>query len=262
MEALLLTHADAFLRYHDLPGSKPPHVFLAGLGGTASALFPRVVRAAPLSTYRAIIPDWLGCGLSDRPETFGYTINDHADTITQLLDDLHVTACTFIGHSMGGAVAITLAAHRPDLVARLILAEANLDAGGGVFSRSVAEVPENEFVRRGYHQLIQAIQSDSRAGNHNAAILAGFAQLAAPHALHRSAVSLVQGTQPSWRDQLYQLTIPRAFVFGENSLPDPDSEILPGHGIKIAIVPRAGHGMVWENPDGFAEAVGALGSRL
>ncbi len=215
MEAFLLTNADAFLRYFDLPGNQPAHVFLAGLGGAATAIFPRAVRAAPLSAYRAIIPDWLGCGLSDRSETFGYTINDHADTIARLLDHLHVTACSIIGHSMGGAVAITLAAQRPDLVARLILAEANLDAGGGVFSRSVAEVSEDEFVRRGYHQLIQAIRSDSRAGNHNAAILAGFAQLVAPHALHRSAVSLVQGTQPSWRDQLYQLSIPRVCVRGK-----------------------------------------------
>jgi pimeloyl-ACP methyl ester carboxylesterase len=258
MEALFLKHADAFLRYQDLPGSKPPHVFLAGLGGTASALFPRVVRAAPLSTYRAIIPDWLGCGLSDRPETFGYTMNDHADTIAQMLDDLQVTGCTLVGHSMGGAVAITLAAQRPDLVRRLILAEANLDAGGGAFSRSIAEVPEDEFVQRGYHQLIQALQSDSRAGKRNP-IFTGLIQIAAPHALHRSAVSLVQGAQPSWRDQLYQLTMPRAFLFGEYSLPDPDSEILPAHGIKVAVVSRGGHGMVWENPDGFAEAIGALG---
>ena len=141
---------------------------------------------------------------------------------------------------------------------RLILAEANLDAGGGAFSRSIAEVPEDEFVQRGYHRLIQALQSDSRTGNRNP-IFTGLIQIAAPHALHRSAVSLVQGSQPSWRDQLYQLTMPRAFIFGEYSLPDPDSEILPAHGIKVAIVSRAGHGMVWENPDGFAEAIVALG---
>jgi pimeloyl-ACP methyl ester carboxylesterase len=258
MDVLLLRHTDAFLRYQDLPGSKPPHVFLAGLGGAATAVFPRVVRAAPLSAYRAIIPDWLGCGFSDRPEMFGYTISDHADTILQLLDDLQVTACTVIGHSMGGAVAITLAAQRPDLVGRLILAEANLDAGGGVFSQSVAEVSEDEFVRRGYNGLMQTLQSDSRTGNRMAPILAGLLQATAPYALHRGAVSLVQGTQPSWRDMLYQLTMSRAYVFGADSLPDPDSEILPAHGIKIAIVPQAGHGMVWENPDAFAEVIGAL----
>ena len=258
MDVLLLRHTDAFIRYQDLPGSEPPLVFLAGLGGAATAVFPRVVRAAPLSAYRAIIPDWLGCGFSDRPEMFGYTISDHADTITQLLDDLQVTACTVIGHSMGGAVAITLAAQRPDLVGRLILAEANLDAGGGAFSRSVAEVPEDEFVRHGYLRLLQTVQTDSRTGSRNAAVRAGIAQVVAPHALHRSAVSLVQGTQPSWRDMLYHLTMPRAFVFGEDSLPDQDSEILPAHGIKVAVVPRAGHLMVLENPDGFAEVIGAL----
>ena len=32
-----------------------------------------------------------------------------------------------VAHSMGGAVAIVLAARRPDLVSRLVLTEANLD---------------------------------------------------------------------------------------------------------------------------------------
>jgi pimeloyl-ACP methyl ester carboxylesterase len=258
MEAFLLSPTDAFLRYQHLPGREPTHVYLAGLGGAASAVYPRVVSAAPLSTYRALIPDWLGCGFSDRPAAFGYTINDHADTIALLLDNLRVTACTLVGHSMGGSVAITLAAQRPELVARLILAEANLDAGGGAFSRGIAESSEDEFTQNGYHKLIQMLQTDGRAGNRIAAALTGMLQVAAPHALHRSAVSLVQGVRPGWRDQLYQLAMPRAYVFGEYSLPDEDCEVLPAHGIDVAIVAHAGHAMVWENPSGFAGTISAL----
>lgn len=262
MKAFLYKPMNAFLRYQDFPGSEPTHVYLAGAAAASTTVFPRIVRTASLAMYRAIMPDWLGCGFSDHPETFGYTMNDHADTIAQLLDELHITACTLVGHSMGGAVAITLATQRPDLVKRLFLAEGNLDAGGGNFSKSVAEATEDDFVNHRYPELIQDWRSESQSGNLSMAVLVGYLQTAEPHALHRGCVSLVQGAQPSWRDQLYQLTIPRAYVFGEYSLPDADFEILPTHGIKVAIVSQAGHGMVWENPIGFAEAIATLAKHL
>lgn len=261
MEAFLFTPANAFLRYHQLPGAEPTYVYLAGLGGAATASYPEAIAASALSSYRAIMPDWLGCGFSDRPDTFGYTIDDHADTIACLLDELHAVNCTVIGHSMGGSVAITLAVKRPDLVARLILAEANLDAGGGAFSQSIAAVSEEAFVHQQYHALIHDIQTAGKGGNRGAAILVGMLQVAAPHALHRGAVSLVQGVQPSWRDILYHLAIPRAYLLGEYSLPDQDSTVLPAHSIQVAIVPHAGHGMMLENPIGFAGTVLALAAR-
>ena len=258
MKAFLYKPMNVFLRYEDFPGSEPTYVYLAGSAGASTATFPRVVRNTSLAKYRAIMPDWLGCGFSDRPEAFGYTMSDHADIIAQLLDDLQITSCNLVAHSMGGAVAVTLATQRPDLVKRLILAEGNLDTGGGMMSRKFAEVTEDEFVNNGYPKLIQDWQSDSRSGNLSLAVAVGHLQATDPHALHRGFVSLVQGAQPSWRDQLYRLDIPRAYVFGEYSLPDPDFEVLPTHGINVAIVPQAGHLMVYENPDGFAEVVSAI----
>jgi hypothetical protein len=52
------------------------------------------------------------------------------------------------------------------------------------------------------------------------------------------------------------MSIPRAFVFGGNRA-DPDIEELPRHGIPVFVVPEAAHGMMWDNPDGFAEALQA-----
>jgi hypothetical protein len=47
--------------------------------------------------------------------------------------------------------------------------------------------------------------------------------LSASHApaVHRAAVSLVQGGEPSWRSQLLALSMPRSVVVGERSLPQP-----------------------------------------
>ncbi len=155
MDTFFLAQWQAYLRYFDLPGTGPTSVYLAGLGGAASAVYPRSVCEPGLAPRRSFIVDWLGCGYSDRPEQFSYSIDDHAATIAALLEHLRLTACTVIGHSMGGAVAIVLAAKWPDLVARLVLAEANLDAGGGMFSQSIAHQSEADFIRHGYQELLQ-----------------------------------------------------------------------------------------------------------
>ena len=71
--------------------------------------------------------DLPGFGISDRPAGFGYSLEEHADALTSALDAADVRGAEIVGHSMGGAVAIVLATRRPELVARLILANANLD---------------------------------------------------------------------------------------------------------------------------------------
>ena len=258
MDTFFLAHEQAYLRYLDLPGREPACVYLAGLGGAASAFYPRSVCEPGLTNRRAIIVDWLGCGYSDKPKDFSYSIDDHAATIAALLAQLHLTACSVIGHSMGGAVAIVLAAQWPELVAQLVLAEANLDAGGGAFSQSIAHQPEADFVGHGYQVLLRGLQAAASSGDKMAALFGGILPVTDPLALHRTAVSLVKGAQPAWRERLYQMSIPRAYLFGANSLPDADFEVLPAHGVQAAVVPKAGHGMMMENPTGFASVLNAI----
>ncbi len=48
---------------------------------------------------------------------------------------------------------------------------------------------------------------------------------------------------------------PKTFIFGEDSLPDPEMQVLNDHGVHIEVVPKAGHSMAWENPKGLADAI-------
>jgi len=73
--------------------------------------------------------------------------------------------------------------------------------------------------------------------------------------MYKSAVQLLKGTQPPQRELFLAMRIPRAFIFGEKSLPDPDVEHLSKVGIRTLIVPKAGHAMMDDNPDGFAAAL-------
>jgi pimeloyl-ACP methyl ester carboxylesterase len=256
MKSFLLPEMQVFLRYEDLSGESPANVFLPGLMIASHPTFTSILNKHPtLVKQRSVFVELLGSGFSDAPEDFGYSLEEHASTVARLLDELDLKGCSVIGYSMGGAVAITLASVRPDLVSRLVLMEANLDPGGGVASKGIAEQTEEAFCRHGFQAFIKGFRDQGIAGDSTSAVLAGLLQIAAPHALYRSAVGLVRGTQPTMREQLLQMDIPRAYIFGEKSLPDPDWDELGSQGVQVLVVANGGHGMAWDNPGGVAEAL-------
>ena len=256
MKSFLLHDMQAFLRYEDLSGETPANVFVPGLMNASHPTFTNIVHQHPsLAKQHSVFVDLLGSGFSDAPEDFDYSLEEHASTVARLLDELHLQGCNCVGYSMGGAVAITLAAIRPDLVSRLILMESNLDPGGGFVSKGIAEQTEEVFCASGFPALIKRFRDEGLAGDSTSAVIAGIMQISAPHALYRSSVGLVRATQPTMRERLLQMTIPRAYIFGEKSLPDPDWDALASQGIQVLVVPNAEHGMAWDNPRGVAEAL-------
>src|SRR5262245_27990700 len=134
MRPIRLSHG-FHIRFHDLAGNGPPLVFIHGLGCASSCDFVAVARAPALRGRRALLVDLPGYGFSDKPHSFPYGVDSHAAVVGELLDRLDVGHADLFGHSMGGAVAITVAARRPDRLRRLVLSEPNLDSGGGTFSR-------------------------------------------------------------------------------------------------------------------------------
>jgi len=249
-----------FIRYFDFPGDEPAIVFLAGLGLASTAIYPRVVVEPSLLGRRSILVDLFGCGYSDKPQNYSYKIEEHAETLSGLMDHIGLSKYVLMGHSLGGAVAIELASKRPDLIVQIILAEANVDAGGGLWSRVIANQSEAEFAGTGYKKSIENQRSAAMNTDHAASIALGMWQVASPLAIHRSAVSVVKGTQPVMWDRLIRMSIPRTFLFGSRSLEEyeGDRELytrLEAHGIRVDVVPDAGHGMMVDNPNGFAKAI-------
>ena len=220
MRGFFLSLHDAWIRYHEVPGDGPACVYLHGLGSASSADFPDVITHPPLARRRGLLVDLLGFGFSDRPAGFSYTLADHANTVIALLDDLGLSDCALVGYSLGGSVAIALAAARPDLVSRLVMAEANLEPGpeegsNAVFSRAVAAQSEETFLETGYRELLGFLQAEAPE-------FAGGFLVADPPAIHRTAVSLVASGHPTLYEQLLSLTMPRIYIFGEDSLRNED----------------------------------------
>ncbi len=247
MDRLTLRNPEANIRYLDFPGSDPPIVFVHGLGCASTFDYPIIAADPQLAGRRKLLPDLLGHGYSDAPGDFSYTIAEHARTLAELLDHVHVKSAVIYGHSMGGSVGVMLTTARPDLVSRLLLSEANLDAGGGFLSRGVAEQSERDFVERGHKAVVAKFENmPTRLATFRGTDSVGF---------HRSAVSLVAGTQPTWREQFYAMTIPKAWIVGSQSEPQEDIALMKPQGIPVFVIPNAGHDMAIENPSRVAEAI-------
>ncbi len=85
--------------------------------------------------YRLILVDLPGHGLTGDWPRGEFSIDAYADFIEVLADTLHLDRFAVAGHSMGGAVAWTFAATRPERVSQLIL----VDSAG--FPRESGELP-------------------------------------------------------------------------------------------------------------------------
>ncbi|MEM7546236.1 MAG: alpha/beta hydrolase [Pseudomonadota bacterium] len=143
----------AALRYLEFNGAGVPIIFLHGLGCASSFEYPRIVMAQPLADKHRILVDFFGSGYSDWPADFGYRTEHHAQIIVELVEHLGFDVVDLYGHSLGGTVAIEAATLLKDRVRTLVISEANLDTGGGQFSRDIASVSKTSiFVKSTYRQ--------------------------------------------------------------------------------------------------------------
>jgi pimeloyl-ACP methyl ester carboxylesterase len=100
-------------------GTGPPVLMLHGLGATKAEFLPTV--AALARTYRTIAVDLLGFGDSDKPLGASYGPDFQARGIAHLMDALELERAHFIGHSMGGRVALEVGFRHPARTRALVL---------------------------------------------------------------------------------------------------------------------------------------------
>lgn len=115
---MIATRDGAAVFYEDAGSGDPPLVLVHGLGQHRhfAAQIEHFRR-----THRVIALDLPGFGNSDAPPDREYGITTFAADVAGLCDEIGVRDAVFVGHSMGGAIAIELAAARPELAAALVL---------------------------------------------------------------------------------------------------------------------------------------------
>jgi haloalkane dehalogenase len=111
------------IRYHYLlEGTGEPIVMLHG-NPTWSYYYRRLVLALR-GSYRIIVPDHIGCGLSDKPDDsqYAYTLARRVQDLKALLNHLGVDRdLTLVLHDWGGIIGMAYASPRPERIKRLIV---------------------------------------------------------------------------------------------------------------------------------------------
>lgn len=108
--------------------------------------------------FRCVAVDYLGFGLSERPESYGYTVEEHARTTGELVDHLGLDGFIIMGHYWGGPVSLAVATERADRVSGVVLGNTwfwpaslyfrmfSRVMGSGFLQRKILE--QNFFVER------------------------------------------------------------------------------------------------------------------
>ncbi|HTE82152.1 MAG TPA: alpha/beta hydrolase [Reyranella sp.] len=218
--------------------------------------------------YRLISVDLPGHGLTGAWPRGEYTIEAYADFIEVLADTLQLDRFAIAGHSMGGAVAWSFAATRPERISHLILVDASAYPGEG-------EAPLRTRLTRA--PLIGDIgiyfKPDWMVRRALMEIYADPAMVTPDRVRRFGELQRFPGNRPATllraRNQdpldptpLRRLDVPTLIIWGAQDrwVPVADAFRLQGNirGARLAIFEKPGHDPMEEDPKDTAAAVAAF----
>ena len=93
-------------------------------------LYRKMVPAIAAAGLRAVAPDLVGFGRSDKPaQRSDYTYQRHVDWMTALVERLDLRGATLVGQDWGGLIGLRIAAEHPERFARIVAANTFLPTG-------------------------------------------------------------------------------------------------------------------------------------
>ena len=161
--------------YYESHGGGEPLIFVPSTAYSGEVWKPSQMPLA--DSLNIIFHDPRGCGRSVAEQQV-YTIEQMALDIVALMDHLKILSAHFIGHSMGGRIALSLAQNFPGRVKSLIMAASGSgpaarpgsDCIPGLPHRLVLDMVEMGFEKFIYDEIVESdtfFTKDYRDKNHD-----------------------------------------------------------------------------------------------
>jgi len=90
-------------------------------GNPTWSFFYRNVVLALRGRNRCIVPDHLGCGLSDKPQDYDYTLGNHVENLGRLIDSLNLKKVHLIVHDWGGPIGLGACLPRHEKLGKVVI---------------------------------------------------------------------------------------------------------------------------------------------
>ncbi len=247
--------------HYQTAGEGKPLLLIAGFGSDSASWAP--VAPALSRSRRLIMPDNRYCG---RTRATGATdsLRNCADDCVALLDRLGLRHVDVIGHSMGGLIAMDLAADRPDRVGKVIIAASH--PRPGAHARAVIEnlvalreagAPDEHWQRSFFTWVFSRhFFNDTRAVEAAIALAIGYPHKQSVDDMRRQC-DLLQGADLS--TSLEKISAKMLAIAGEDDLLFPLADMrqcyaaLPNSAFEV--LPDAAHSVHWDQPEAFVSAV-------
>ena len=90
-------------------------------GNPTWSFYYRELIKALCGTNRMIAADHIGCGLSDKPASYRFELDQHVSNLVQLIDRLELSNATLVAHDWGGAIGLGAVQQRQEKFKRIVL---------------------------------------------------------------------------------------------------------------------------------------------
>lgn len=251
------------IHYDEWSGKSGPVVLITGLGGYRASWQPVAEQLTP--EFRVLAPDNRDAGENESEDT-DYSISDMAGDVAALLDALSIEQAAIVGHSMGGFIALHLAAEHPERVAKLVLVGTS-PAAGLAIGQPFPPPPHESWIIDPVERSIAASPQSYAPGffDHHPEKLVEFAERARGNRITRDGYArqarAINETHDV-RDQLAGFRMPTLIIHGDV---DPSVSVRGGRlletGIpnaQMLVYPGVGHHPMREEPERFVDDLRAF----
>jgi len=239
--------------YYSVSGNGYPIVLIHHLAGSTKSWFNQIPYLA--KNYQVIAYDLRGHGRSAEPKQ-AFTMDDLADDLFLLLQELRIGKCSIIGHSIGGMIAPLFALKHMSMVNTLVIVSGASQPLASdklaIYSvmREIARTKGMEALaeyRRSNNQIPPKIANNTMLWEHfkhlyNETSVQGYIRM-----------SEALATMPNLTSKMKEIHCPMLGVVGDL---DPvfmeTMKILAGNArVSMKIMRNCGHFVMMEEPDEF-----------